>query len=239
MIYAHNKSITGINVQYKSIDRVYKGSRLVWLRDSSSDSMSIIGDSSIFAGHTYTYRIRYDGSDDRSYEWSFSGVTPESIVYNHNHRKVTITTSYEDHDKTMTITCIMTRFDGTHLMATKDVLVVEPKAFETVTINDMIFDNNDSSIYRDYIIVPPTHTDDYTVTDVSVGFNPYTELESYDRFGVTVYQKQINTTDIIGAAIFSAVFTDEFDNVVDASANVYSINPVQYFLIEGQPDQTN
>ena len=237
MIYTHNKSITGINIHYKPIERVYKGSRLVWLRDSTSDTLTIVGDSSIFAGRSYTFRAKYAGSDDRLYEWSFSGVTPETIVYNHNHRKVTIIASYEDYDKILTITCVMTRIDGTQLTATKSVYIDELRAIETVNIEDIIFENDDSSLYGNFIITPPTHTDIYSVSDVSIGLNDYTDLESYDKFGITAYQKQINTTDIIMSAISSATITDEFGNVVDASGNVYSINPVQYFSIEGQIDR--
>ena len=238
MIYVHNQGITGINIHSKIIDSVYHGNRLVWLRNSTADSFTIVGDSSIFAGHAYTFRAKYAGSDDILYEWSFSGVTPETIVYNHNHRKVTIITSYEDYDKTMTITCVMTRIDGTQLTSTNSVYVNESKAIEIVNIEDIIFENDDSSLYGNFIIIPPTHTDEYSVSDVSIGLNDYTDLESYDKFGITAYQKQINTTDIIMSARSSATITDEFGNVFDASGNVYSINPLQYFSIEGQIDRT-
>ena len=67
MIYIHNKTITGLNVHNQVIQKVYKGNRIVWMRDTHGGELSIVGESSIFTGIYQSFKARYTGTDDLSY----------------------------------------------------------------------------------------------------------------------------------------------------------------------------
>ena len=231
MIYAQNQGITGINIHRKIIDRVYHGNRLVWLRNSTADSFTIVGDDTIVETRSKSYRVKYAGSDDIAYEWSFSGSDPTSVIYNHNHRKITITAKRGDYGKTMVITCNLTKKDGTVLTSTKSVLILEKRAIDEIIIPDVVLCGRDSSVYAPYTILPPNAQYEYEVVDASIWDTTFAIMESYTHDGATIEQTVKNTTGVIQEATYGVKIIDEASEVHSDTATVYNVNPVDYFMI--------
>ena len=187
MIYAQNQGITGINIHRKIIDRVYKGNRLVWLRDSTADYFTIVGDDYILASKSKTYRVKYSGSDDVSYSWTFSGIFPERIIYNHNKRKVSIKTNINDDEKTLVITCVMTRKNKSPLTATKTVNILPYVGIINFDIEQDIICNvaQDTSTYANFYIYPEDYAPDSSVVSVSLS-DDYATLSNATPYGVSI-----------------------------------------------------
>lgn len=189
MIYAQNQSITGINIQRKIIDRVYHGNRLVWLRNSTADSFTIVGDDTIVETGKNTFRIKYAGSDDLSYKWTFSNVSSSNIhvSYNHNRKKAYITVDESNNSEYLYITVVMNRRDKAPLTATKRVDILERRMINYLYINDVTFDLNDSSVYVPLYVVPSKYRALCTIVDASVGDD---RLLAYYPDNYNLYIKQ-------------------------------------------------
>lgn len=228
MIYAHNQSITGINANLKSIDRVYKGERLVWLRNSTSDHFDIVGSDTIVGGIYKLYRIRYAGSDDVSYTWSFSNVTPEIVTYNHNKKKAIVKIAKREHiGEYMVISVVMRRVDGTTLTATKNVLVLENTGIESFTIDDILFDVNDSSCYVDYNIIPEDYPF-YSVYDSSVDDSRLYVSEYVDG---GLYVSKVSPED---SSLYSTkLYVSIVDEDVDVPYEAVILEPEKYVQVDG------
>ena len=232
MIYIHNESITGINTHNKSIDRVYKGNRLVWLRDSTADSFTIEGDDSIVETKPKTFRAKYAGSDDISYTWSFTYANPDSISYNHNHRKVTVEPVRGSYGNYMTITCIMQRKGRDPLTATKEVEILEYRGIDGFSINDTIFDITDSSVMVELNTDPAQYKGTVTVIDASVDNDGF-EIDETNNYYVSI----INTVPISNTVVefnLSVEVEDLFNVVFRDTAKIYAIRPTTHFTVNGE-----
>ena len=224
MIYIHNKSITGIDIHYKSIDRVYHGNRLVWLRNSTADSFTIEGDSSIYECWTKQYRIKYAGNDDVSYSWTFSGVTPESVVYNHNNRKAIITVGRGHVGEYLEITVVMERRNNTPLTETKRVLILESEGLIDFTLDDVYFSVEDSSsdLVR-YNLVPEGYQL-FSVYDSSVDSSRL-YVSEYAEDGL--YLSKTDPTDL--HTLFNTVLhVSLLDDAIDVPYEDVAANPDRY-----------
>ena len=232
MIYVHNQGITGINIHSKIIDSVYHGNRLVWLRNSTADSFTIEGDDSIVDTKPKTFRAKYAGSDDISYTWSFTYDDPDSISYNHNHRKVTVAPVRGSYGNYMTITCIMQRKDRDPLTATKEVEILEYRGIDGFSINDTIFDITDSSVMVELNTDPAQYKGTVTVIDASVDNDGF-EIDETNNYYVSI----INTVPISNTVVefnISVEVEDLFNVVFRDTAKIYAIRPTTHFTVNGE-----
>ena len=260
MIYVHNESITGINIHRKIIDRVYHGNRLVWLRNSTADSFTIDGESSIYECFTKQYRIKYAGNDDVSYSWTFSGVTPESVVYNHNKRKAIITVGKGHVGEYLEITVVMERRNNTPLTETKRVLILKNEGLIDFKLDDVYFFVEDSSSDLVRYNLEPEGYNRFSVYNSSVDSSRL-YVSEYDEDGL--YLSKTDPTDLhtMFNTVLHVSLLDDFIDVpyedvelnpdryvhtdagwrkrLDASANVYVTTDIQSFVINDTIDVGN
>lgn len=260
MIYVHNESITGISIHSKIIDRVYHGNSLVWLRDSTADSFTINGESSIHEYSTKQYRIKYAGNDDVSYSWTFSGVTPESVVYNHNKRKAIITVGKGHVGEYLEITVVMKRLNNTPLTETKRVLILKNEGLIDFKLDDVYFFVEDSSSDLVRYNLDPEGYNRFSVYNSAVDSSRL-YVSEYAEDGL--YLSKTDPTDIhtIFNTVLNVSLLDELIDVpyedvelnpdryvhtdagwrkrLDASANVYVNTEIQSFVINDTIDVGN
>ena len=260
MIYVHNQGITGINIHSNIIDRVYHGNRLVWLRNSTADTFTIDGESSIHEYFTKQYRIKYSGNDDVSYSWTFSGVTPDSVVYNHNKRKAIITVGKGHVGEYLEITVVMERRNNTPLTETKRVLILKNEGLIDFKLDDVYFFVEDSSSDLVRYNLDPEGYKLFSVYDSSVDSSRL-YVSEYAEDGL--YLSKTDPTDLhtMFNTVLHVSLLDDFIDVpyedvelnpdryvhtdagwrkrLDASANVYVTTEIQSFVINNTIDVGN
>ena len=260
MIYVHNQGITGINIHSNIIDRVYHGNRLVWLRNSTADTFTIDGESSIHEYFTKQYRIKYSGNDDVSYSWTFSGVTPDSVVYNHNKRKAIITVGKGHVGEYLEITVVMDRRNNTPLTETKRVLILKNEGLIDFKLDDVYFFVEDSSSDLVRYNLDPEGYKLFSVYDSSVDSSRL-YVSEYAEDGL--YLSKTDPTDLhtMFNTVLHVSLLDDFIDVpyedvelnpdryvhtdagwrkrLDASANVYVTTEIQSFVINNTIDVGN
>ena len=260
MIYVHNQGITGINIHSNIIDRVYHGNRLVWLRNSTADTFTIDGESSIHEYFTKQYRIKYSGNDDVSYSWTFSGVTPDSVVYNHNKRKAIITVGKGHVGEYLEITVVMERRNNTPLTEIKRVLILKNEGLIDFKLDDVYFFVEDSSSDLVRYNLDPEGYKLFSVYDSSVDSSRL-YVSEYAEDGL--YLSKTDPTDLhtMFNTVLHVSLLDDFIDVpyedvelnpdryvhtdagwrkrLDASANVYVTTEIQSFVINNTIDVGN
>lgn len=260
MIYVHNQGITGINIHSNIIDRVYHGNRLVWLRNSTADTFTIDGESSIHECFTKQYRIKYSGNDDVSYSWTFSGVTPDSVVYNHNKRKAIITVGKGHVGEYLEITVVMERRNNTPLTEIKRVLILKNEGLIDFKLDDVYFFVEDSSSDLVRYNLDPEGYKLFSVYDSSVDSSRL-YVSEYAEDGL--YLSKTDPTDLhtMFNTVLHVSLLDDFIDVpyedvelnpdryvhtdagwrkrLDASANVYVTTEIQSFVINNTIDVGN
>lgn len=170
MIYIHNKTITGLNVHNQVIQKVYKGNRIVWVRDTHGGELSIVGESSIFTGIYQSFRARYTGTDDLSYNWYIMGVDRSMIDvrYNHNHKKISICINPNATIDTLYIFLSLKKRDNTYLYARMNETVKNRPIIESFTIADVKYDLKDSSVFAPFVITPSDYAPLFSVESATI-----------------------------------------------------------------------
>ena len=170
MIYIHNKTITGLNVHNQVIQKVYKGNRIVWMRDTHGGELSIVCDSSIFTGIYQSFKARYTGTDDLSYNWYIIGVDRSMIDvrYNHNHKKISICINPNAEINTIYIFLSLKKRDNTYLYASSRENVINRPIIESFTIADVKYDLKDSSVFAPFAITPSDYAPLFSVESATI-----------------------------------------------------------------------
>ena len=170
MIYIHNKTITGLNVHNQVIQKVYKGNRIVWMRDTHGGELSIVGESSIFTGIYQSFKARYTGTDDLSYNWYIIGVDRSMIDvrYNHNHKKISICINPNAEINTIYIFLSLKKRDNTYLYASRNENVVNRPRIESFTIADVKYNLKDSSVFAPFVITPSDYAPLFSVESATI-----------------------------------------------------------------------
>ena len=223
MIYIHNESITGINTHNKSIDRVYNGNRLVWLRNSTADSFTIVGADTVVESYSSTFRVSYAGSDDMLYHWSASEISAEdiSIAYNHNRKKAKITVNKGSGVSHFIINVTMYRYDKDPLFCSKIVSVIEAGGITSFSISDVVYKISDSSVFVPFDIIPPEYKPICTIYDASISDSSL-NLTNGSGYGIYIEKKhKINqenessmTVSILDGYIIPEDELPDFENLV-------------------------
>ena len=170
MIYTQNKTITGLNVHSKLIQKVYKGNRIVWMRDTHGGELSIVGEPSIFTGIYQYFKARYTGTDDLSYNWYIIGVDRSMIDvrYNHNHKKISICINPNAEINTIYILLSIKKRDNTYLYASSRENVINRPIIESFNIDDVKYDLKDSSVFAPFAITPSDYAPLFIVKSATI-----------------------------------------------------------------------
>ena len=170
MIYIHNKTITGLNVHNQVIQKVYKGNRIVWMRDTHGGELSIVGKPSIFTGIYQSFKARYTGTDDLSYNWYIIGVDRSMIdvIYNHNHKKISICINPNAEINTIYIFLSLKKRDNTYLYASRNQNVTNRPRIESFTIANVKYDLKDSSVFAPFVITPSDYAPLFRVESATI-----------------------------------------------------------------------
>ena len=165
MIYIHNKTITGLNAHNQVIQKVYKGNRIVWMRDTHGGELSIVGESSIFTGIYQSFKARYTGTDDLSYNWYIIGVDRSmiDIRYNHNHKKISICINPNATINTIYILLSIKKRDNTYIYASRNENVINRPIIESFTIADVKYNLKYKSVFAPFVITPSDYAPLFSV----------------------------------------------------------------------------
>jgi hypothetical protein len=228
-----NKTLTNqekntLMVKYGKIDSAGNSLYVIYNTQTSSNA-TINGDDEIAQGRTKQYVINYNGNDIKEYSWNVSNVAS----YTPNSNRCSITAKTDSLDNII-ISCNLTRVNGTVLNVTKTVSVTTDNQITGVNLEDMDISFTQGSYSVPINILPANYNSDYTVTRVELSSNAFVELSSWTKTNILLRVISSNNTDVIYNATLSITIKDDQNNLFNDECNIYFINPITGFAVNGE-----